>query len=303
MREEARGLLNGLFPALHEREALRGEPGGQSELVHLHGGRQFHDEALTASESLGGFPHPLDSRSRTVHASGVPRRRHDLAERILDIRGVVRIVLLGGEMDDVLLGIPVRQSGPVLADRDEVLAEFPEKEVDVDARLLVIPGGAVLLCPMLLDCLSEGLRVSEWEGGLFDIEERMDLTVADRGVLRLLLGRELVVLLLRDSASLFCFAPVFVPPVPDERDSLLAGLHALAPLFGAGVRRVQVRMVSSPVTVEREDEGVEGRDTRLAGIEPRGCLARLVKQVPVFRAGTLEGLGQKFLLALCRMLF
>ena len=74
----------------------------------------------------------------------MPRCRHDLAKRILDIRGVVRIVLLGGEMDDVLRGIPVRQTGPVLADRDEVLAEFPEKEVDVDARLLVIPGGAVL---------------------------------------------------------------------------------------------------------------------------------------------------------------
>ena len=62
-------------------------------------------------------------------------------------------------------------------------------------------------------------------------------------------------------------------------------------------------MVSSPVTVEREDEGVEGRDTRLAGIEPRGRLARLVEQVPAFRAGTLEGLSQKFLLALSRMLF
>ena len=167
-------------------------------------------------------------------------------------------MLLGGEMDDVLLGIPVRQSGPILADRDEVLAELPEKEVDVDARLLVVPGGAVLQRPILLHGLGEGLRVSEREGGLLDVEERPDLTVADGGVLLLLVCRELVVLLLRDSASLFCFAPVLVPPVPDERDSLLAGLHALTPLLGAGVRRVQVRMVSSLVTVEREDEGVEG---------------------------------------------
>ena len=114
---------------------------------------------------------------------------------------------------------------------------------------------------MLLHGLGEGLRVGEREGGLLDVEERTDLTVADGGVLLLLLCRELFVLLLRDGASLFCFAPVLVPSVPDERDSLLAGLHALAALLGAGVRRVQVRMVSSPVTVEREDEGVEGRDT------------------------------------------
>ena len=78
VREEARGLLNGLFPALHEREALRGEPGGQSELVHFHGRGQFYDEALAASKSLGRFPHPLDSRSRTVHATRMASGRHDL---------------------------------------------------------------------------------------------------------------------------------------------------------------------------------------------------------------------------------
>ena len=183
--------------------------------------------------------------------------------------------------------------GPVLADRDKVLAEPVQEEVHVDPCLLVIlrdpPVGQV---PILLHGLLEGLPVGERERRLLDVEERPDLTVTDRGVVCLLLRRERVVLLLSDGPAFVGLAAVLVPAVPDEGDSLFTGLHAVAVLLRLGVRRVQVRPVVTTVAVECKDEGVEGRYPRVAGIQPRSRLACLVEKEPAFLAGPSEGFGQ-----------
>ena len=171
MGDEDRILAEGFLPTVHQREALRGEFRRQSELVHLHGGGQLHDEPFAAPEGFGGFTQPLDLRSRTVHPAGMTRGRDDLPQRVLHVIGVSRIVLLGGEMDHILRGVVVRQAGPVLADRDEVLRELVKENVDVDPRLLVILGEpSVLLVPVFLHGLVEGPGVGEREGGLLDIE-------------------------------------------------------------------------------------------------------------------------------------
>ena len=295
-------LLEGLLPAFHQRQALRRESRWQTELVHLHRRSQLHDQTLAVAVRFRRGPHPFDSRSRAVRSSGMPRGRDDLPERILHERGVIRIVLLGGEMDNVLRRVVMRHAGSVLADRHEVLAKPAKEEVDVDPRLPVVPDAAVLRRAVFLQCLGEGFPVSQGKGCLFDVEERPDLPVADGGVVLLLLCGERVVLRLRDRPAFVRPVAVFVPPVPDERDAFLPGLDALAPLLRAGEERVQVRPVAAPVAVEREDEGVEGRYPHVAGIEPRGRLCGLVEKDAAFRAGPFEGFGQKLLLALSRML-
>ena len=74
-------------------------------------------------------------------------------------------------MDHILRGVVVSQTGPVLADRDEVLRELVKEKVDTDPRLLVILGEpSVLLVTVFLHGLVEGHGIGEREGGLLDIE-------------------------------------------------------------------------------------------------------------------------------------
>ena len=241
---------------------------------------------------FGGVAEPVHCRPGTVHAAGMSRRRHDLPEGVLNVGCVVRVVLLRRKVDDVLTGVVMRHAGPVLADRDKVLAELVQQEVHVDPRPLVILHATVLGRPVLLHGRLEGLPVGERERRLLDVEERPDLTVSDRGVVSLLLRRERVVLLLSDGPAFVGLAAVLVPAVPDEGDSLFTGLHAVAVLLRLGVRRVQVRPVAATVAVERKDEGVEGRYPRVAGIQPRSRLACLVEKEPAFLAGPSEGFSQ-----------
>ena len=122
---------------------------------------------------------------------------------------------------------------------------------------------------------------------MFDIEQRTDLSVTDRGEPFLLLVAEIIVLDAGDSLVLVRPALEFIPAVPDERNAFLTSLDTFSALFRTGKRCVQVRAVTVLVTVKRQHQRIEGRHGRSIWIKPRGRFSGWIQEGSALRPGLL----------------
>ena len=208
-------------------------------------------------------------------------------------------------MYDVPGRVVMRDPDAVPTYGNEAGRHLLEEAVHVHAGPLVVVTAhpACFRGAVLLHRLLEGFFGGQRKRRLLDVEKDADLTVADRGIALPVFLREIVVLFTGNPVLPIRLALVFIPVVPDERNTFLSGLDCFIAFLGPGKGRIQVGLVSVPVAVESEDKRVERGDRDISGIKSRSTLSVCIEKAAAFRACPLQRFGQQFLLALRGILF
>ena len=88
---------------------------------------------------------------------------------------------------------------------------------------------------------------------------------------------------------------ILFPFVPMKGYALFALQHRIAVFLGLVEREIAGGLVSAPVGVHTEHEGVERVDFRAFRVKPGGCSGRSVQPVAATACRTIQGTRQQFL--------